>query len=254
MKNIKYKDLKNKYVLITGSNKGIGKEILTKFLKNGSIVISAVRKKDKKFIEFIKKKEKKYNKKILVLDFDLEDEKKMILSINKLKKKIGLLDVLVNNAGTSFGAIFEMTSIENLRNTFSINFFSQMRIIQLCLKLLKKSNYPSIINIGSISGINAERGFLAYGASKASLMYSSQVMAKEFKNYKIRVNSIAPSAVKTEMIKKMDKIALSELLKNTKMKAPLHVTTVANKVLYLASKKSSHINGKILRITKNDQK
>ena len=62
-----------------------------------------------------------------------------------------------------------------------------------------------IINIGSISGIIAERGYLSYGSSKAALMFSTKILANELSNYGIRVNAIAPGITKTKMLKKMDR-------------------------------------------------
>ena len=69
---------------------------------------------------------------------------------------------------------------------------------------MKKSKYPSIINIGSISGLVGEKGYLAYGGSKSSLMYSTKILANELSLYKIRVNTIAPNVFESDMSKKMD--------------------------------------------------
>ena len=252
MKKNKKKILLNKNALVTGSNRGIGKKIVEKFLENGANVICAVRKKNNNFNNFIKEKEKKFKRKIIVLEFDLLNEDKIISSIKKLYNKNISLDILVNNAATAYGSLTEMTSSQTLRDIFQINYFSQIRIIQLCLRLLKKSKNGSIINIGSMSGVNAIRGSLAYGGSKSALMFSTKVMAKDFSSYKIRVNSIAPGAINTDMLKKMDKNSLKNLLKSSKIKKPLNINIIANKVLFLASNNSLHINGEIIKILKND--
>ena len=240
--------LSGKTAFITGSNRGIGKAILEKFLVNRAEVICAVRKIDDKFLDYINLQSKKFDKKIKVLEFDLKNENEIKKSIEDLYKKKINLDILVNNAGIPGGSLAEMTSIKSLRDMFEINFFSQIKVTQLLLRLLKKSNSASIINIGSVSGLFPERGNLMYGSSKAALMFATKVMAKEFSIYKIRVNAIAPTVTETDMLKKMDKNAKEKLLKESNLKEPISPNDVANEVLHLASEKSITINGQIIKI------
>jgi len=240
--------LSGKTAFITGSNRGIGKAILEKFLENGADVICAVRKIDDKFLDYINSQSKKFNKEIKILQFDLSDENAIKSSIEDLYNKKIDLDILVNNAGIPGVSLTEMTSIKSLRNIFEINFFSQIKVTQLLLRLLKKSSNASIINIGSVSGLLAERGTLTYGSSKAALMFATKVMAKEFSVYKIRVNAIAPSVTETDMLKKMDKNAKEKLLKDSNLKEPISTNKVADEVLYLASEKSINTNGQIIKI------
>lgn len=231
-----------KIALVTGCNRGIGKAILKKFLKNNIKVICLVRKLDKEFKKF-SNNEKNI---ISILDLDISDDLIVKKKFKKLYQKIDQIDILVNNAGIPSGSITEMTSIENLKKIFDINFFSQIKIIQHSLRLLKKSNNGSIINIGSISGLYPLRGNIAYGSSKAAFMYSTKVMSKEFANYKIRVNCVAPSVTNTSMTKFMSKQSIIDLLKKSKLSKPISVNEVAEKVMYLASDKSKKINGKII--------
>jgi 3-oxoacyl-[acyl-carrier protein] reductase len=244
--------LLNKTILITGSNGGIGRVLCKKIASNGGNIICCIRKKDNKFYKYIKILSKKYKKKIKILLFDLENEKQITKSINSLYKNNIIIDVLVNNAGTASGSLIEMTLLNDLKKIFQINFFSQIYIIQKLLKLLKKSNNPSIINICSIAGLLNHRGTVAYGSSKAALIFATKVMANEFSPYKIRVNAIAPSAVNTGMYKKMDKNSQKLLLKDSFLKKPISVEQIANKILYLASEKSLKDNGKII-IMNGDQ-
>lgn len=243
--------LSGKTAFITGSNRGIGKSILKRFVENKANIICSVRKIDDKFSSFVKDLSNKYKVKIEILEFDLQNEVSMKDSIEKLHKKIDKIDILVNNAGIPGGAIFEMTSMKNLKNIFEINFFSQIRLTQLLLKFLKKSKNGSIVNIGSISGVVPERGNLMYGSSKASLMFATRIMSKEFSNYNIRVNAVAPSVTATEMLDKMDKKAMEKMLKMSNLSEPLSTSEVADEVLFLASEKSLQVNGQIIRLEGN---
>ena len=230
--------LSGKTAFITGSNRGIGKSILKRFVENKANIICSVRKIDDKFSSFVKDLSNKYKVKIEILEFDLQNEVSMKDSIEKLHKKIDKIDILVNNAGIPGGAIFEMTSMKNLKNI-------------LLLKFLKKSKNGSIVNIGSISGVVPERGNLMYGSSKASLMFATRIMSKEFSNYNIRVNAVAPSVTATEMLDKMDKKAMEKMLKMSNLSEPLSTSEVADEVLFLASEKSLQVNGQIIRLEGN---
>ena len=240
--------LKGKTAFITGCNRGIGKAVFEKFLSNGANIICSVRKLDNDFLNYIDLKKKNKKNEIKILEFDLSNDNQIKDAINILYKEKIKLDILVNNAGVATGSLLEMTSMNNLKNTFQINFFSQIRLIQLLLRLLKKTSNGSIINIGSISGLMSEKGTLSYGSSKAALMFATKVMANELSIYNIRVNSIAPSVTNTDMLKKMDKSSIDKILQETNLDKPSSVEEVANKVLYLASDESRHINGEIIKI------
>ncbi len=237
-----------KNVFITGANGGLGFETVKTFLKNGYNVICSMRKVDKKFEKKLSDLTKKNNQTIKILEFDLNDHEKVKNEIINLIKEKTIIDVLINNAGFADGSLFEMTSINKLKEVFETNFFSQIYITQLLLRLLKKSNCASIINIGSIMGIRAEKGTLSYGSSKAALMHATKIMANELSIYGIRTNAIAPNITKTNMLDKMDENAKEVLLSETYLNRPAKVEEICDLILFLASSKSSYINGQIYRI------
>ena len=125
--------LSNKTALITGCNRGIGKAILEKFIDNNANIICAVRNIDKDFLDYINNQKKIKNANIRVIEIDL-------LKINKIRESLQILydskekiDILINNAGIAEGSIFEMLSIENMREVFEVNFFSQLKLTQLLI-------------------------------------------------------------------------------------------------------------------------
>lgn len=239
---------KNKTAFISGANRGIGKSICIKFLENGANIICATRKLDKRLENLFKKKKKYKNQKIYFIIIDLNDEeniKKEIKDKNLQKKQI---DFLINNAATSHGSIFEMTKISTIRQIFETNFFSHLTLIQLLIRSLRKSSFPSIINIGSISGLIPERGNIAYGTSKSALMFASKILANELSHYNIRVNSIAPSIIDTGMSSLMDEVSKNRINNLSYNKNIIPAEQVAEMVLFLCSKNSKFINGSTLRI------
>ena len=234
---------KNKTALITGANGGIGRALVETLEKKNVNLVCLIRKKNKNFLDFIKNK-----KKVKIITCDLTNEKNLSRQINNFFKKNGKLDILINNAGIASGSIIEMTSQENLKKVFEINFFAQIKISQLVLKYLKKSKDSSIINIGSIVSQIPDRGTLAYGCSKAALMHATKIMANEFSVYKIRVNGICPNVTNTSMLSKMDTNAKDKLIKNSYLKRPCEPKEISNLVQFLCSRKSKYINGEIINL------
>tara|TARA_X000001036_G_C20687290_1_gene808114 strand:- start:3592 stop:4320 length:729 start_codon:yes stop_codon:yes gene_type:complete len=239
-------NFKNKTVFISGVNRGLGKYIFERFLKEGASIICTVRKRDIKFSNYLKIIKKKYNNKIKVLYFDFENYNQIISNLNKLKKHL-TIDILINNVGFASGSILEMTRIDDVEKIFKINYFSHLLIIQKLLPFLKKSKNASIINITSMSAFLDHRGTIAYASSKLSLSFATKVMANEFLGYKIRVNAIAPSAIETGMLAKMDKRSKNKLLKDTNLKKPLKINSVIKKILFLSSDKAIKLNGNIIK-------
>jgi 3-oxoacyl-[acyl-carrier protein] reductase len=233
----------DKTVLITGANGDIGRSIIKAFEKKRYNIVCLIKKKNKDFLQFVKKK-----KNIKIIISDLTDEKKLSIEINNFFSKNKKLDILINNAGKASGSIIEMTSQKNLKEIFDINFFAQIKITQLVLKYLKESENASIINIGSISGKIPDRGTLAYGCSKAAFMYATKIMANEFSNYKVRVNGINPNVTNSKMLKQMSVSAKEKLINNSYLKRACEPKEIAELVIFLSTKNSNYINGQVIDI------
>lgn len=231
--------MNKKTVFITGCNGTLGKKIVLYFLKKKFKIIATTRNLKKKFI-------KSKNLKIYKLDMlNNEDFSKIVDKLNKSNTKI---DILINNAAVPSGSLIEMTSIKNLKYVFEVNFFSQIKLIQNLLRFMKKSKNASIINIGSISGIIPEKGFLSYGTSKAALMFATKIMALEFQRYNIKVNTIAPSVFKSKMADKMDKKIKEKFLKNSSTKKEININIIIKLIDSLSSRNPKGKNGKIIRL------
>lgn len=237
--------MNNKYALITGCTGSLGKDIFNYISKKKYKIIFHSRKIDKNLKESLKKNKKKIKN---VINFDLINKKEIDKGIEKIYRNIDHLDLVILNAAAPHGGILEMTKIDDIKNIFEINFFSQIYIIQKLLRLLKKSRAPSIILISSIVSMLPGRGNLAYGGSKAVINYATKVLAEEFSNYNIRINSIAPIVIDNAMGNKMDKKLKNEMISSTFQKKILKNQDIINMISFLISQKSKSINGQILRI------
>ena len=240
--------LKGKNAFITGCNRGIGKAILDKLMSYNANIYCAIKKKDKNFSEYLESYNKNSGSRAELIVLDLSDANHIKDSIEILYKKKEKIDILINNAGIADGALFEMTSIKTMKDVFEINFFSQIQLTQLLLRFMKKSDSGCIVNIGSVSGLTPERGTISYGSSKAALMFATKVMANELSRFNIRVNAIAPSLIKTDMLDQMDDKSVTKILDQTYSGKIGEAQDIADLVMYLVSSSAKFINGQIIRV------
>mgnify|MGYP001200723934 FL=1 len=242
--------LKDKVTVVSGASGDIGKKILEKFSKEGSNIYALARNaEDKEFVEFTENLKKKNNNKIKIIHLDLEKEETIRSSFELIKKDNTNIDILVNNAGTISNSLFQMTSLKTLRNIFEINFFSQFLLTQIYLKLLIKSKKGSVIFVSSNSANENPVGRCAYSASKAALNSLTKTISKEMGVKNLRVNAVLPGLTDTKMAKNFTKDdAIDEYLNNVTLKRIAKTSEIANVIAFLASDKSSYINGQLITI------
>ena len=130
--------LENKTAVITGSNKGIGLEILKNFSKNKANIFACARTIDEGFLSKIKTIKENYNNEIIPIELDLANENKVKEAANEILSFDRSIEILVNNAGTIQTSLFQMSSKKKLNEIFEINFFSQTIFTQFILKSMVK--------------------------------------------------------------------------------------------------------------------
>ena len=241
--------LKNKTVVLTGCNRGIGKAILGVFAKNGASIWACVRQLDDDFIDFKKGVEDDHEVNITPVPFDLADEGQVKEGIKTIRSAKQTVDILVNNAGVIFTALFQMTSVAKMKEVFEINYFSQILLTQSITKIMARQKAGSIINISSSAAIEGNEGRMAYASSKAAIIASTKVMAKELAMYNIRVNAIAPGLTETDMMQgSTSKEALEYTLQRICMRRIGKPEEIANVALFLSSELSTYMTGQVLRV------
>lgn len=237
-----------KTVLITGCNRGIGREAVRFFAEHGYDLICCIRRPNDEFASYIAELSEKHAVVIDLLYFDMADESAIKAALTPLIKSNRKIDVLVNNAGIASGGLLHMTSMAKLKEVFQINFFSQVLITQLVSKLMIRHKCGSIINMGSLGGIETNPGYLSYGASKAAMIWATKSIAKELAPFGIRVNGIAPGLINTDMGNYKDEREIKKTIERTAMHRMGQTKEIADAILFMASEHSSFITGHILVI------
>jgi 3-oxoacyl-[acyl-carrier protein] reductase len=237
-----------KTVMITGCNRGIGKEAVRLFAERGYNLICCIRKENEAFSAFITELIENNKIDADILYFDMSDEDSIKEALKPILKERRQIDVLINNAGIATGGFLQMTSMKQLKEVFQINYFSHVLITQLITKLMMRQKSGCIVNMGSVAGLDNFAGYTAYGASKAAMMSFTRTIARELAPYNIRVNAIAPGLTDTGMAGQMEEKAWKEMVARTDMNRLGKPNEIAQMMLFLASEEASFITGQVYRV------
>lgn len=240
--------LSGKTALITGCNRGIGKATVAKFASEGANVICAIRKENPEFKEFTDALASKYGVLIEHIYFDLIDEENIKETLKALSKDKREIDILVNNAGVPAGGFLLMTSLSKVKEVMQINFVSQVLLTQLVAKMMMKRKSGSIVNMSSVTALDNQAGWTAYGGSKSAMISFTKTTARELASFGIRVNAVAPGLIETNMGCEMDEKYQAEIISRTDLRRKGKPEEVANLIAFLASDEASYITGQVIRI------
>ena len=235
--------LKGKNVIITGANRGIGWATVEVFTKNGANVFACARKQTEDFERNLEELSQKYKVTATPVYFDVTDVVAVKEAVKRMGKDSSSLDILVNNAGISIERLMGMTSLQFVRETMDVNYLAQVQLSQLVSRYMMKQKSGSIVNVASVAGIAPEKGGLAYGSSKAAVIFSTCTMALELAEFNIRVNAISPGFIATDMWAKRNDDLKEKIRKQTLLNRQGNPQEVANVILFLASDLSSYITG-----------
>lgn len=240
--------MKGKNVIITGSNRGIGKAFVQAFADSKANIWVCARKSDKVFEEWLAELANKNGIWIKPIYFELSDVDSLNAGVQSIIDENISIDVLVNNAGVSTVGLLSMSKVDDIKSLFEVNYFAMLRIIQKVSKRMCRQKCGVIINMASIAGIEPQAGKIAYGSSKAAVILMTKCLAKELGPLGIRVNAIAPGPVETDMIHQYNDTMLAKLESESSLKRLGKAEEIAQTALFLASSQSSYINGEIIRV------
>ncbi len=238
--------LNDKVCIVTGSGRGIGKEIALLFAAEGATVVINERTVGAAD-EWVAASP--YPERFYIKYFDITDEGTAKAAILDVRKKYGHIDVLVNNAGVEFNELIGMISRENMEKMFNVNVFGMINMIQIVSRVMSRNpNGGSIINISSLVGLRGNAGQLVYSATKGAVIALTKSAAKELASKKIRVNSIAPGITQTAMMEQADLEKLQGRINNICLGRIAQPSDIAGGCLLLACDYAGYISGQVLPV------
>ena len=240
--------LEGKSIIVTGTAKGMGKQMVETFAKNGATVFAHARNETAEHRAFCIELETKYSVGVIPLYFDLRDVDAMKEAVKEIRDTKLTIDGLVNNAGITYNSLFQMTNMEELRNQMEVNFFASFLFTQYISKLMVRNRRGSIVSISSSAALDGNSGKSAYGASKAALLTMTLCISEELAVNGIRANVICPGVTATDMLSTMPEYILDIQKEATFLKKIGTTADVANTALFLLSDYSSYVTGQIIRV------
>lgn len=239
--------LKGKNVFITGSTRGIGRSTAFVCAANGASLV--LHGRDLSVLEQLKEEiTGKYHVDVHLLVYDVCETDEIKNAFVWIKRNLGRLDVLVNNAGILEGALLGMVNDKQMSSTFSVNIEAVIYHMQFASRLMSKQKEGSIINLSSVIGRSGNIGQTVYAASKAAVIGATYSAAKELGRHNIRVNAVAPGIINTDMTKQLTEEQYAESLASIRMNRIGTPEEVANTILFLASDLSSYVTGQVIGV------
>lgn len=226
----------NRVVVVSGGSKGIGYAISKTLLERDYTVISLARSARKPFVN-----SKFYEVKLDLLDDTAASTYSSFLIENGITK----IDALVNNAGVTSDALLDKMAESDWDYVMNSNVRSFFTLTQASLPFLRNSDSACVVNISSIIGKVGNIGQSNYAASKGAILALTKCWAKEFnrKEHKIRVNSVSPGFISTEMLDSVPEKFIQKVVERTPLSRLGSPSEISQVVAFLLSDESSFING-----------
>jgi len=221
-----------KNIIVTGGSRGIGKGIVEILAKQGHNIILNYNKSEEK-AKIIKENLEKEKCNIEIFKADVSNREEVKKLIEFSIKKLGTIDVLVNNAGIGQVKMFTEITDEDWDNMIKNNLTSIFYTTQEAIKNMISNKSGCIINISSIWGLIGGSCEVHYSASKAGIDGMTKALAKEMGPSNIRINSIAPGCTKTEMLEDVSEEEFDQIRKETPLNKIGKVEDIAKCVKWL---------------------
>jgi len=192
--------MKDKVCLVTGASRGIGKSIVKKLLESGAVVCATA--SNIEGLNQLKDEFSRYKEKLHIFSADLSSNSDVNDLCKSVNKEIGDVDILVNNAGVLHLEPLANSSEELLRVSFEVNVFAPFALTRYFSQAMVEKNEGSIINVCSSSSYTGggAPGHCIYAATKHALLGFSRALDEELRSHNIRVGTVSPAGVSTEMM------------------------------------------------------
>lgn len=245
-------DFSGKVALVTGSSRGIGAAVLSRFAKAGAQCVlhywDDPEGKNRADAEALAKSLTGHCQyPVCPLPADVRDAAQVESLMQRVRTDYGGLDVMVNNAGILRDASIRKMQLSDWSDVIATNLSGVFHGCKYAAEILRDGG--RIVNLASVAGLVGIHGQANYAAAKAGVIGLTRSLAKELAKRQITVNAVAPGVVETGMIAGIKPELLEEYVRQIPMGRLGRPDDIANAVLFLASEESGYITGQVLPIT-----
>ena len=243
-------DFKDKCVIVTGSARGIGREIALKFGSEGANVVVFDINIDgqDEVAQSVCDEIKNLGGDAKYILGDVSKPEDTDALIDFAKTEFGSVDVIVNNAGITRDNLIMRMSEADWDAVLTVNLKGAFNVIKSATRTLMKQKSGNIINMASVSGVTGNAGQANYAASKAGLVGLTKSVAKELASRNIRCNAIAPGFIQTPMTDKLSEDIQQAYKASIPLKKFGQVDDIANLAVFLGSEKAKYITGQVINV------
>jgi len=239
-------DFSGKVVLVTGSSRGIGAEMLTAFGTRGAkCVVNYIAdpgNQNKTDADTVARQLTEP----LVIECDVTQPDQVEGMIKQIQERHGGLDILVNNSGIIADRTIKKMSTDQFENVIRVNLIGTFTVTQKASAILRQGG--RIVNLSSVSGQMGLFGQANYASSKAAIIALTKVSAREFARQGITVNAIAPGFIDVGMSKGMPDEVTQNFVKQIPLGRLGDAREIVDAALFLASPMASYITGHVLNV------
>ena len=244
--------LTDKVAMITGAGKGIGAEIALAYADAGADVALLARTVSD--LEQVAKAVEERGRRALIVPTDVMELSALEPAVEQTVAELGGIDIMVNNAGGAVPAPFMDTRAEHMEWAFHFNVSAPVELTRLCVPKMLARGGGAVLNIGSMAGAHASRGYVAYGTAKAAIAHATKLMASDLAP-RIRVNAMLPGAVETWALnwflgykEEQGEPVRDTMIERTLLQRNGDTGDLAGAALFLVSDASSWVTGKLLEV------
>jgi 3-oxoacyl-[acyl-carrier protein] reductase len=239
-------DFSGKVVLVTGSSRGLGAEMIKAFGQRGAKCvmnyISDSTGQNRTDAEIVAKELRDP----LVIDCDVTSSEQVEAMMKTIEEKLGGLDFLINNSGIIRDRTIKKLTLEDFESVLRVNLTGTFNVTQKAAAILRKDG--RIVNLSSVSGQMGLFGQANYSSSKAAIIALTKVSAREFARQNITVNAIAPGFIDVGMSKGMPDEVTANFIKQIPLGRLGDAENIVDAALFLCSPMASYITGHVLNV------
>jgi 3-oxoacyl-[acyl-carrier protein] reductase len=236
-------------VIVTGGSRGIGLSIVRCLAKAGYRVMALARKKSPELHEAIDEAASRGNGSIGFAAYDLAETDGMAALVKQLRKDLGPVFALVNNAGMSLDGTLALTSPAQIEQVVRLNVVSPILLSKYVLRsMMADGGGGRIVNLASIIAFTGYSGLSVYGATKASMIGFTRSLAREVGRAGVTVNAVAPGFIDTEMTEGLTDDQREQITRRSALRRLAEVEDVAAAVEYLLSDGARNVTGTVITV------